>query len=94
MVQSAIVAFQFYDKLVQRLSHVSQGLEGLGRIVCDTQSLYNPAEWAALQAVIRARYSTQEEVELFEEVMRGTPVAQALQKFAQKATAASEVELF
>ena len=94
MVQSAIIAFQFYDKLVQRLSHVSQGLEGLGRVVCDPQSLYNPAEWAALQALIRARYSTQEEVDLFEEVMRGTPVAQALQKFTQKEVAVSEVELF
>jgi len=34
-VHHAIVAFQFYDKLVQRLDHVCHGLAGLSALVSD-----------------------------------------------------------
>jgi hypothetical protein len=42
-VHQAIIAFQFYDKLVQRLDHVCHSLSGLSGLVSDTSRLYNPA---------------------------------------------------
>ena len=56
MVHQAIIAFQFYDKLVQRLAHVNHSLAGLSGLVSDTSRLYNPAEWKALQEKIRSKY--------------------------------------
>jgi len=38
-MQEAIVAFQFYDKLTQRLSHVSSSLSALAVLVSDPQKI-------------------------------------------------------
>jgi hypothetical protein len=98
IVQKAIVAFQFYDKLVQRLAHLSHSLDGLSDIIKNPQRLYSPAEWALLQTVIRSKYSTEEEVRMFEEVLRGVTVTEALQHFVESKKSASvadgDVELF
>ncbi|MCB1908487.1 MAG: hypothetical protein KDH15_14050 [Rhodocyclaceae bacterium] len=96
MVHSSIVAFQFYDKLAQRLAHVCHSLEALGALVADTGRLYNPGEWVGLQEKIRARYSTAEEHEMFEAVMRGIGVQQALEEYlaASSKSGCDSVELF
>jgi hypothetical protein len=97
MVQRAIIAFQFYDKLVQRLSHVSNGLDGLSDVIREPSRLYNPDEWAHLQGSIRARYSTAEELRMFEDVMKGATVAEALENFQrhkQPQATDGDVELF
>ena len=77
-VQQSIIAFQFYDKLVQRLAHVCHSLSALSDLVVDQRKLYNPYEWVALQEKIRARYTTREEIGMFEAVMNGMPVKEAL----------------
>lgn len=96
MVQRAIIAFQFYDKLVQRLSHVSNSLDGLSHLIREPGRLYNPEEWANLQGIIRARYSTAEELKMFEAVMQGASVAEALEVFQrnQQKQSDGDVELF
>lgn len=83
-VHHAIIAFQFYDKLVQRLDHVCHGLAGLSELVGDKGRLYQPAEWAGLQQKIRTKYSMAEEVEMFEAVIAGMPVKQAIEQFMSK----------
>ena len=100
-VHHAIIAFQFYDKLVQRLDHVCHGLATLSDLVNDRARLYIPAEWAGLQQQIRAKYSMAEEVEMFEAVIAGMPVKEAIEQFMTKreqATAAAgdsgDIELF
>jgi len=94
-VQRSIVAFQFYDKLSQRLAHVSHSLEALSGLVTDQRKLYNPFEWVALQQKIRAKYSTREEVDMFEAVMRGVPVKEALESYkAEMKDKGDDVELF
>lgn len=95
MVNQAVVAFQFYDKLVQRLSHVVNGLGEVSGIVADQRKLYNPMEWADLQDRIKAKFSTAEERALFESVMSGTPMEEALETYmASLHNAANEIELF
>jgi len=95
MVHQAIIAFQFYDKLVQRLAHVGLSLGELSDLVGDQRRLYNPGEWVALQQRIKKKYSTVEEVAMFEAVMQGMPVHEAIDKFmAEMKDKNDDVELF
>ena len=107
MMRSAIIAFQFYDKLTQRLSHVSSSLGTLADLVSDSRRLYNPYEWLGMQEKIKSRYTMEEERLMFEAVMQGKTVKQARaiymhaieekkQKAASSGTAADDddIEMF
>jgi hypothetical protein len=50
--QQAIIAFQFYDKLSQRLAHVCHSLAELSGLVADRKRIYDPDEWVGLQETI------------------------------------------
>lgn len=98
-VRQAVVAFQFYDKLVQRLDHVCLSLAGLAQLVSDRQRLYSPAEWQALQQQILAKYTMSEERAMFEAVLNGASVKQALDAYMtarmeKVESSGGEVELF
>jgi len=77
-MRESIVAFQFYDKLSQRLSHVSHALASLAELVGDPARLYSPSEWQGLQVGIRSRYSIREEQEMFDLLLSGASVEEAL----------------
>lgn len=96
VVQQSVVAFQFYDKLSQRLDHVCHALGKLSELVADRARLFNPGEWMTLQQDIRSRYSTVEEVAMFEAVLAGATVQEALQRFLaeRKEQGAANIELF
>lgn len=95
MVHQAIIAFQFYDKLVQRLSHVGDSLGGLSTLVSDQRRLYNPNEWVGLQEKIKSRYSMREEVAMFDAVMAGMPVHEAVDKYMNEMKQkGDDIELF
>lgn len=65
-MQQAVIAFQFYDKLSQRLSHVSHGLSGLAEIVSHEMRVNSPEEWEAFKQSVRKGTTMREEEELFE----------------------------
>ena len=70
-------------------------LQALGTLVTDQRKLYNPFEWVALQEKIRAKYSTREEIEMFNAVMQGMPVQEALENYkAEMKDKGDDVELF
>jgi len=95
MVHQAIIAFQFYDKLVQRLAHVGLSLGDLSDLVADGRRLYNPGEWVGLQNKIKAKYTTREEIAMFDAVMQGVPVHEAVDKFmAEMKDKSDDIELF
>ena len=100
LVHQAIIAFQFYDKLSQRLAHVCASLGSLSGLVSDRARLFNPEEWVGLQGRIRSRYTTRDEVEMFESVMAGTPVPEAIEKYLAAVqeraavTGGDDIELF
>jgi hypothetical protein len=95
MVHQAIIAFQFYDKLVQRLAHVGVSLGDLSDLVGDTGRLFNPGEWVALQSKIKCKYTTREEIAMFEAVMQGMPVQEAIDHFmAEMKDKNDDIELF
>lgn len=96
MVNQAVVSFQFYDKLIQRLSHVVHGLADIRELVGDKSRLYNPDEWLALQERYRDKFSTVEERALFEAVLiQGVPLDQALELYIEALHRKSDdIELF
>ena len=95
MVHQAIIAFQFYDKLVQRLAHVSHSLGALSELVSDQRRIFNPGEWVVLQEKIRSRYSTVDEVAMFEAVLGGMPVTEAIDRYVSTMKdKGDDIELF
>ena len=95
-MQGAIMAFQFYDKLTQRLAHVSSSIEELSDLVGDMQRIYNPYEWKGLQTKIKSKYSMREEHEMFDSVMKGGDVRDAIRKYndAHKKDLEDDIEFF
>jgi hypothetical protein len=95
MMRQSIVAFQFYDKLVQRLSHVNHSLAALSDLVGDNSRSFNPTEWRGLREKIRSCYTMKEEAEMFEAILAGTPVQQVLDQFmARLNDKPDDIELF
>ncbi len=80
-VGQAIIAFQFYDRLSQRLSHVCRSLDDLGVLVNDPVRLYNPYAWVALQQKIRSKYVTEDDKQMFDTLMQTRDVQKALEEF-------------
>jgi len=68
---SAVVAFQFYDKLTQRLGHVRYSLSTLALFVCDRSQAANPDQWRRLLNTLRRLYRTEEERQIFQSIMDG-----------------------
>ncbi|MCU7835384.1 MAG: hypothetical protein KZQ83_09025 [gamma proteobacterium symbiont of Taylorina sp.] len=97
-VQSAIIAFQFYDKLSQRLEHVSHSLSSLTDLMADPNALYSPPKWQALQTTIREKYTMEEERRMFDKVLAGATIEEALEEFKNelesKADDSDDIEFF
>lgn len=77
-IGQAIMAFQFYDRLSQRLSQVNHNLEDLGVLVNDPGRLYNPYAWVSLQQKIRSKYVTEDDKHMFDTLMETRDVKKAL----------------
>lgn len=96
-VGQAIIAFQFYDRLSQRLSHVCRSLDDLGALVSDPARLYNPSAWVNLQALIRSKYVTEEDRRMFDTLMATQNVQLALDEFMRykrEQQPSGDIELF
>ena len=95
-MQQSIVAFQFYDRLSQRLTHVTHALQALSELVGDQGRIYNPGEWIKLQETIRSRYSMKEEQEMFDLLLNGATIEEALDhgKSALQQEPQDDIELF
>jgi len=79
-MQTTIVAFQFYDKLSQRLDHLAGTLASLGALVGRPEQLCNPSAWRALQADIKSRYTVESDKALFDAILSGVSIEEALRQ--------------
>lgn len=94
-VQATVTSLQFYDKLIQRLTHVRDGLA----IPSDsTVGALDPArsDWNSMLEQVRSRYSMVEERVLFDFMMRGLSADQMLKALTglRAAAAPGELEVF
>lgn len=92
-VHTAIVAFQFYDKLNQRLTHVSQSLSALTELVDDQGRIFIPDEWQQLQKTIRAQFTLDSDIKIFDAILAGTPLCNVLE-MANEIELEENIELF
>lgn len=94
-MQSIIIAFQFYDKLVQRLTHISKSMAALGALVGDPTRLYSPHEWKGLQEKIRSTYTMSDEKKLMDALIGGATVEEVIRIMEKEAKAhGSDIEMF
>jgi hypothetical protein len=96
---AAIVAFQFYDKLTQRLGHVRYSLSALAMFVCDRTKTTEREQWKRMFATLRRLYRTEEERELFRMMVEGASSEEAREHIQQstqtlRATSTGEIEIF
>ncbi len=94
-IQSAIIAFQFYDRMQQCLQHITFNLRGLSKLVESPDRLYNHSEWQEFQSLIRSRYTMESEKMMFDAILQGKSVDEAIAaKNACQVNSADNVELF
>ncbi len=95
MVHQSIVAFQFYDRLTQRLAHVSHSLAALNDLVGDKHRVLSPQEWLALREKIRSKYTSVDECAMFDAVISGMTVREALEHYmSDMKDRGSDIDLF
>ncbi len=90
----AIVAFQFYDKLSQRLAHIAHSLNDLAGLVSTPGRLYNPYEWQGLQQKIRSKYTNEADRRMFDAILAGATIKEALSLGDRAANDEDDIELF
>ncbi|MDD5580128.1 MAG: hypothetical protein PHY16_12720 [Methylobacter sp.] len=95
-IQSAIMAFQFYDRMVQCLQHVTSNLTGLSALLESPEQLYNPEAWLKFQNQIRSRYTMESEKLMFDAIFQGKSVEEALavKNTSQPDSTDNNIELF
>lgn len=94
-IQAAIIAFQFYDRMQQCLQHVTSNLLGLSKLVEAPERLYNPTEWHDFQKQIRSRYTMESEKMMFDAILQGKSVSDAIAaKKALQKDPSDDIELF
>jgi hypothetical protein len=95
-IQASIIAFQFYDRMQQCLQHVTSNLKGLSELVEDQNRLYNPTEWREFQHQIRSRYTMESEKLMFDAIVKGKSVTEALaiKNAHQEEDQSDNIELF
>lgn len=77
-INASVQAFQFYDRVCQRLDHVSKSLEKVSTIMNDDESLHKPQEWRRIQNSIKDSYTMEAEHVMFDHIMQGGKVEEAL----------------
>lgn len=77
----AVVTFQFYDRLSQKLGHVNESLNHLGDVISDSSRLFNPSEWSKIQTEIRTNYTMECERMMFDLIMKGATIREALELY-------------
>jgi hypothetical protein len=96
---AAVVAFQFYDKLTQRLGHVRYSLSTLAMFVCDRSQASERDQWRKLFTTLRRLYRTEEERQIFQLMVEGASAEEARSQAQQttqtmRRSGTGDVELF
>lgn len=96
-IQSAIIAFQFYDRMAQCLQHVTFNLVALSAFLANSERLHSPKEWEAFQTEIRSRYTMESEKLMFDAILEGKTITEALaekEALLRQQRQADNIELF
>ncbi len=78
-ISKAIQAFQFYDRVCQRVDHVARSLEQTSDLLEDKDNITQRMAWREIQNKIKSSYTMEAERIMFEFIMRGGSVKEALE---------------
>ena len=99
-VGQAVVDFQFFDRLHQRLSHVIKSLDDMSALIQNPERLQDPMAWMELQSNLHDSYSMESERLMFASIMGGSSIEEAIAIYHANApeqserTESDDVELF
>lgn len=97
-INAGVVACQFHDRVTQRLDHVTTSLGKIGELIVDPEDFSDPDKWQSLQDNMRNSYTMESERLMFEQIMMGRSVDEALEiyhhQFSEPDDDPDEVELF
>jgi hypothetical protein len=95
-VAAAVVAFQFYDKLSQRLGHVRYSLSTMALFICDRSNSQRPEHWEKLLHTLGRLYRTAEERAIFDSIAGSLSliVNEPEQALSKELSDAGSIELF
>lgn len=96
-VRNAIVDFQFYDRMTQRLQHIMGNIQDAIKAL-EAKQNGQDAEWNSIFDRIEKSYTMREETELFDCIRRGegfeSAVKSLIEQTFNKEVVESTVELF
>ena len=99
-VNNAIVDFQFFDRLDQRLGHVIKSLDDMSALIQNSKQLQDPVAWMELQSNLHDSYSMESERLMFASIVGGSSIEEAIAIYhahtpdKAKETEADDVEMF
>ena len=93
-VNEAIIAFQFYDRLTQRLVHVSKSLSEMTDLVDNDARINDPYEWKGLQEMIKSKYTLDSDLAMFDAILAGKSVEEILKEARENYKEDNDIELF
>lgn len=82
-INTAVVAFQFYDRLTQRIAHTSDSLNDIKSLLSDNQRTQQIEAWTDLQQGIKHSYTMEAERLMFEHIMAGHSIDDAVAIYQQ-----------
>ncbi|MCG9754547.1 hypothetical protein L1D40_04790 [Shewanella insulae] len=82
-IDSGVMAFQFYDRISQRLNHVITALSLMEAMLGDKTRRHSQAAWMHLQGEIQAHYSLDCERQMFAALLEGVPIHEALNAYRE-----------
>ncbi len=89
-ISASIRAFQFYDRICQRLDHVARSLEKVSSVIGDENQIHEPTAWQSIQQAIKNSYTMEAERIMFEFIMRGGSIEEALKIYRHQFALESE----
>jgi hypothetical protein len=89
---NAVIAFQFYDRLSQRVDHVQNGLRKMVDIIGDHKAISDPEKWKRSQDDIKASYTMEAERLMFDRIMQGEELEEVLKIYRHNFAASHEGE--
>jgi len=96
-IHQAVTACQHFDRLQQRLEHVLLGLQYMLQLLECPADQHQAGKWKKLQEELRSRYTMESEKIMFDAILQGKSIAQAIEQAASQGPADSgnnKIELF
>lgn len=91
-IKSAVMDFQFYDRMSQRLHHILNNLQQAILVMHNLEKFKDEKEWEKIFDRIEESYTMQEEKELYLAIKRGEGFESAVKKLLQKTTQKDAIE--